>query len=158
METTRDASQAPPEFVALFERCEPSLRRALVAIYGPVVGRDAAADALSWAWEHWDRVSAMENPAGYLFRVGQTAARRHLVSRPLAFEAPATSQLPDVEPQLQAALDKLSEQQRAAVVLVHGYGIAQREVAELIGVSVSTLREHLARGMRRLNTDIGGLQ
>ncbi|MCP3878646.1 MAG: hypothetical protein GY701_09695, partial [Sulfitobacter sp.] len=49
----------------------PKLRAALMAAYGPDVGADAAAAALAYGWENWDRVSAMANPAGYLFRVGQ---------------------------------------------------------------------------------------
>ena len=52
------------------------LRRALVVSYGVDVGSDASAEALAWAWEHWDRVSDMANPVGYLFRVGQSATRR----------------------------------------------------------------------------------
>ena len=54
---------------------EPTLRRALVAVYGVELGREATADALAWAWQHWSRVRGMKNPAGYLWRVGQTSVR-----------------------------------------------------------------------------------
>jgi RNA polymerase sigma factor (sigma-70 family) len=54
------------------------------------------------------------------------------------------------EPGLRPALEALSEQQRAVVVLVHGYGWSQREVADLLNVSASTVRNHLERAMRRL--------
>ena len=30
----------------------------------------ATAEALAWGWEHLDRLRTMENPAGYLYRVG----------------------------------------------------------------------------------------
>lgn len=53
-----------------------ALRRALVARYGIDVGRDAAADALAWAVEHWPDLSAMANPVGYLYR----ARERHVWS------------------------------------------------------------------------------
>jgi hypothetical protein len=33
------------------------LRRALVARYGPGVGAEATADAIAYAWQHWNRVS-----------------------------------------------------------------------------------------------------
>ena len=46
---------------------ESKLRHSLMAAFGGEVGRDAAADALEYAWKHWDRVSAMENPVGYLY-------------------------------------------------------------------------------------------
>ncbi len=147
-------------FDAFLERAEPRLRRALVATYGPVIGRDAAVDALSWAWEHWDRLRSMANPVGYLYRVGQTAAARHQspVRRGPADAASATPgrDASDVhEPGLEPALARLSEQQRAAAVLVHGYAMSQREAADVLGISVSTLREHLARGMDRLRAELG---
>src|SRR3954468_22944054 len=68
-----DGRAAFGDFVTLVEQ---RLRRALVAAYGAEVGREATADALAWAWQHWDRVQGMANPAGYLWRVGQTSARR----------------------------------------------------------------------------------
>jgi DNA-directed RNA polymerase specialized sigma24 family protein len=39
-------------------------------------------------------------------------------------------------------------------VLVHGYAMSQRHAAEVLRISVSTLREHLARGMERLRNDL----
>lgn len=138
-------------FTAFVGEAEPRLRRALVATYGPVVGREAALDALSWAWEHWQRLQPMANPVGYLYRVGQTAARRHLTNRPAPVPADDPQQgEPDAVPELAPALQALSEQQRAAVVLVHGYGFSLREAADALDVGVSTLREHLSRGMTRL--------
>jgi hypothetical protein len=63
-------------------RRQPRLLQALVAVYGPVDGRGATVDALSWAWEHWDRLQEVENKPAYLFRVGQSATRRYS-TRPL---------------------------------------------------------------------------
>ncbi len=45
---------AADTFEAFVRDAEPRLRRALVAAYGPEQGRDAAAEALAYAWEHWD--------------------------------------------------------------------------------------------------------
>lgn len=63
-------------FTVFVTETEPRLRHALVARFGPDSGRDATAEALAYGWEHWAKVRAMANPAGYLFRVGQTHARR----------------------------------------------------------------------------------
>ena len=52
------------------------LRRALVARYGVELGVEACAEATAWAWANRERLLAMANPVGYLFRVGQTAVRR----------------------------------------------------------------------------------
>ncbi len=35
---------------------EPGLRRALTAGFGSEVGREAAAEALVYGWQHWERV------------------------------------------------------------------------------------------------------
>ena len=142
-------------FTVFVRTHEQRLRRALVATYGPMVGRDATIDALSWAWEHWDRVTSLGNPVGYLYRVGQTAAGRHLASRGRAMPVEPSVDGPEVIPELEPALARLSEQQRAVVVLVHGYGMSQREVADVLGIGVSTAREHLHRAMTRLRGELG---
>ena len=151
-----DDSDGFCEFVGAVE---PRLRRALVAAYGSDAGREAAADALAWAWQHWDRVRAMDNPGGYLWRVGQTAVRRttrrqqHEVADGRVIELELVHDRPTeraVEPALDGALAALSPQQRAAVVLVHGHGYTLSEAALALGCSVSTLRNHVARALRRL--------
>ena len=146
----------PAVFAAFVREAEPRLRHALMASFGPVEGRAATVDALSWAWEHWDRVDGASNKLGYLYRVGQNAARRNgSRAQPGRFEASGEQRLPDLEPALLPALAKLSAQQRTAVLLVHGYGWSQTDVAQLLDVNVSTLREHLARGLIRLRTTLG---
>jgi DNA-directed RNA polymerase specialized sigma24 family protein len=142
------------EFSTFVRDVEPRLLHALVAHYGAVDGREATVDALSWAWENWTRLADIDNKLGYLYRVGQSATRRY-ASRPL----PAVLQVragqqhtPDIDPRLLPALAQLSEQQRTAVVLVHAFGWTQTEVAVLLDVTVSTVREHLARGLTRLRT------
>ena len=51
---------------------------------------------------------------------------------------------------LPAGLLRLSDQQRTAVVLVHGYGMTLQETAELMDVSVGTVRTHCERALKRL--------
>lgn len=133
-----------------FVRCDGArLRAGLVAAYGPDVGADAAAEALAYGFEHWERLSDMANPAGYLYRVGQSEARKHF--RPSGYlpAAPAPG-LPHFEPGLAPALELLTESQRVGVVLVHALGWTQREAAQLLDVDVSTLRTHIARAMTKL--------
>lgn len=143
------------EFVRFVDEVEPRLLQALVAVYGPVDGRGATVDALSWAWEHWDRLQEIENRSAYLFRVGQSATRRYSV-RPLPTRYRVEGLVEDreIEPGLLPALERLSDQQRTVVVLVHAFGWRQTEVAEWLEISVSTAREHLARGLRRLRGDL----
>lgn len=58
MRQVQTQSDAFTEFV---REAEPRLRRALVVAWGGDRGREATAQALAWAWEHWDRLSGMEN-------------------------------------------------------------------------------------------------
>lgn len=131
------------------------LRRALVAAYGVEAGTEAGADALAWAWEHREKLATMRNPAGYLYRVGQSAARRYrrrevaLPSVPVAMVDEAL-----IDPRLPQALGALSSRQRAAVVLVHAHGYGLGEAAEVLGISVSALRNHIDRGLRHLRNSL----
>lgn len=136
-------------FDAFVSRVGPDLRRAFVARFGRNDGIEAASEAFAYAWEHWDRVSAMENPAGYLYRVGRSRTRRIRRRTPI-LPAVEVSRMPEVDPDLPVALASLPERQRVAVILVHGLGWTQREVAELLGISRSTLQNHLERGTKRL--------
>ncbi len=129
------------------------VRAGLVAAYGPEVGLDAASDAMAYGWEHWDQLSSMGNPAGYLYRVGQTAARRSRRRGPL-MPAPAIDEDRHFEPRLPEALAQLSQVQRSCVLLVHAFGWPQTDVAELLGISVSTVRTHLARGLAKLQSTL----
>lgn len=133
---------------------EPRLRRALCSAYGVELGREATAEALAYGWEHWPRLRVMANPAGYLFRVGQSRVRR-LRRRLRGVESLPTQDLPHVEPRLKAALAQLSERQRTIVVLVCGYGSPQAEVAETLGISASAVATHLERALTRLRSELG---
>jgi RNA polymerase sigma factor (sigma-70 family) len=125
------------------------LRAALVAAFGPQVGLDAAAEAIAYGWEHWTRLRSMDNPSGYLYRVGQNAARRSF-RRAALLPVPSADELPAFDPGLLPALARLTESQRVAVVLVHGYGWSQTETARLLDVSHATVRTHLARALAHL--------
>ncbi len=137
-------------FTSFFASVEPKLRHALIAAWGLEIGEDATADALTYAWEHWTKVEKMHNPAGYLYRVGRSNAKRYL-RRPIEMDRPeATS--PRHEPSLDGAVDLLTERQRVAVVLRHSFGWTHAEIGRFIGVSVPTVQKHVERGLTKLRT------
>jgi len=116
-------------------------------------GREATAEALAYGWEHWERVQEMENPIGYLYKVGRSRVRR----RPerAVFAPVSTFTMPQVEPGLPEALSLLSERQRVTVFLVYGFGWSRREVADMLGVSVNSVGTHLERGLAKLRARLG---
>jgi DNA-directed RNA polymerase specialized sigma24 family protein len=135
------------DFRTFVATTEPRLHRALAASLGWDRGRDATAEALAYAWEHWSKVRALSNPAGYLYRVGQSSVRRRKV--PVLFERPAGDDWV-YEPTLVRLLAELPERQRLAVVLVHGFHWTTPEVSELTGLAQSTIHTHLERGLTKL--------
>jgi DNA-directed RNA polymerase specialized sigma24 family protein len=137
------------DFTRFVGEVEPKLSRALIAAYGPEVGRESARDALAYAWENWDRISVMDNPVGYLYRVGQSRSRPYRRRR-VPFPEVDVGRLPHVEPGLPKALAGLTQRQRSAVVLLHVEGLSEREVADAMGISRASVRKHADRGMAKL--------
>lgn len=142
-------------FTEFVDEHEANLRESLIAACGGEHGRDAAAEALVYGWRHWDRISEMENPVGYLYKVGLSRGRRSLAKRRPVFDAVESSRIPDVEPGLPDALAHLSDRQRTVVVLIHCFQWTQTEVGDLLGVSKTTVQNHLERGMAGLRHEIG---
>jgi DNA-directed RNA polymerase specialized sigma24 family protein len=149
----RDDLDRESQFTEFVARNEPTLRRAFVAAYGGQRGREATAEAMAFAWENWDRLSEVGNVAGYLYRVGQSRTRHR---RPPFDLVPSHPEEAQFEPGLLPALASLSLRQRTAVVLVHGFGWTLREVAELTGVKVTTVQNHLERGLAKLRRHLEG--
>ena len=134
---------------------EPGLRRALTAAFGVEVGREGAAEALAYGWEHWDRIRTLENPSGYLFRVGQNTARK-MSKRHRLFGRPDVGQgEPWVETGFGEAWLGLSERQRVVMGLVHGFDWTLGEVADLLGVSKGTVQSYETRALKKLRRDFG---
>lgn len=142
-------------FEEFFAGSERPVRFALSARFGFEVGREAAAEALAYAWEHWDRISVMENPAGYVYRVGhRVGVRTARRVEPVDFSRPG-SEPSSFEPKLASALSDLSGRQRTVVVLVHGLGWTHQETANFLGLSTSTIQKHLERGLEKLRRVLG---
>jgi len=135
------------EFVVEHER---RVRSALTAALGIEIGREATAEALAYAWEHWEKVSAMENPGAYLFVVGRDKGRRMARKRTVYLPEVHGDELPWVEPGLPPALVSLTENQRTVVMLLHGYDWTMEEVASTLGISKSSVQTHAGRAMKKL--------
>jgi RNA polymerase sigma-70 factor (ECF subfamily) len=153
-----EAESVSSSFTEFAESVEPRLRRALCVALGRELGLEATAEALSYGWQNWDRLRAMDNPAGYLYRVGRSRVRslhRWNGARRTLFEPVAPDRLPWVEPKLPVVVSRLSEQQRVAVVLFHCFEWTYQEIADLLDVTLTTVQKHTERGMRKLRRGMG---
>jgi DNA-directed RNA polymerase specialized sigma24 family protein len=142
-------------FTEFVEASERRLRLALTAVFGFDVGREAAADSLVYGWEHWDRVIAMENPSGYLYRVGYNRGRDMLKRRRVVLPEIPEGRLPWVEPGLDRAVAELPEKQRSVVLLLYGFEWSMTEVADMLGISKASVQTHAGRGMAKLRRKLG---
>lgn len=143
------------QFSDFLSSSEPGLRRALTAAYGSEVGREATAEALAYAWEHWDRLRSLDNPAGYVFRVGQGKAKRMRHQPRVVGDIVDDTTEPWIEPRLASAMGKLTERQRVVVSLLHGFDWSMSEVAALIGISKASVQTHANRAMKTLKRELG---
>jgi DNA-directed RNA polymerase specialized sigma24 family protein len=144
-------------------------RRALISGYGPVLGAEAEDDMAVWAFANADRLAAVANRAGYLYRVGRTCARRlkrfgdrYGGDSSWRVITPDHSDAVVVSIEVMDAMASLSRMQRSAVLLCDGYGFPLVEAAAVMSCSVSTLRNHRNRGLKRLRqsmrvTEVEGL-
>ena len=123
------------EFTRFVKEAEPRLSHAFFAAYGPEVGSEVTADSLAYAWEHWDRVEHMENPAGYLYRVGRSRGR--VKWRGALFSAQPAPGFPEMEPGLPKALKGLSENQRITVFLVHAMGWTRDQAIDYLAANTA---------------------
>lgn len=157
MDATTGEAETATSFEELVADHLRRVRRALIARFGGEIGAEAAADATAWAWAHADEVMAARNPAGLLFRVGQSKARPHhrWADRKAPVELVPESFVPEERPELVdlfRCLALLSEAQRTAVVLVHAHGERYDDVAAVLGISRAAVTNHVHRGLKKLRS------
>jgi RNA polymerase sigma factor (sigma-70 family) len=124
---------------------------------------ELAQDAFLKVLERWDRVRAMEDPAGYLHRAAMNEFRKRYRRSKVALRRilPATSP-PDVfeavhDRDLTArALSSLTPRQRAALVLTEALSYSAEEAGQLLGIKASTVRALTSQARDALRKSEGG--
>jgi RNA polymerase sigma-70 factor (ECF subfamily) len=137
-------------FGEFFETEHVRLFRALAVVLGDRrEAEDLMQDAFIRLFERWDRVEALEDPVGYLYRTAMNLVRmrarrarataRRIVER---WRWPSGDALRDVEERdrLDRALSRLTVRQRAALVLTGVYGFTSEEAGRILDVSPVTVR------------------
>lgn len=109
-------------------------------------------DAFVRVLERWDRVGAMEDPVGYLYRTAMNAFRKGhrralLATKRTLSLSPSDDGIGEIDARDVAvrALAPLSPRQRAAVVLIDLLGYPSEEAARMLGIRASTVRQHASR-------------
>jgi RNA polymerase sigma-70 factor (ECF subfamily) len=145
----------------LIAELRPRLHRYCARMVGSAFdGEDVVQDALASAAAAWN--DTIESPESWLFRIAHNAALDALrrKKRLSAFETDAeldafadasaeTDSRVAVETSL-AALQALTPVERACVVLADVLGYANEEAAEILSISVASVKAALHRGRARL--------
>ena len=119
------------------------------------LAREAAAEAFTRALERWVRVSRMDAPSAWVYRVAVNIIRRRM--RRAAMERAifarrqyAPVELPVLAPEVWTAVRALPVRQRTAIALRYVLDLPQHEVARLMGVAPGTVSATLVKARSRL--------
>jgi RNA polymerase sigma factor (sigma-70 family) len=141
------------EFASWYSIEYPRVVNALMLLTGDQqVSVDAASEAFARALAKWDRVSAMESPGGWLYKVALNDARRKLrkSSRDRATAVdlawtPASYVPAERDHDLWDAVAKLPHRTRSAVVLRYVADLTEPAIAQALGVKRGTVATMLSR-------------
>ena len=150
-------------FETWYQREYPRIVNTLTLTTGDQqVAADAASEAFVRALAKWDRVSVMERPGGWLYKVALNDARRRLRKarrdRDTAADVPwAPTAASPVEPdhELWAAVARLPQRTREAVVLRYVADLTEPAIADALGVRRGTVATMLRRANEKLATELG---
>ena len=163
-----------PAFNLLVERYQtPLFNLCLRVLRSPQAAEDATQEAFISAYRALERFRGGSFRA-WLFRIAVNACydelRRRRARPALSLDRPERGEGPLLEPPsdaptlqehaerreleraIQAALARLPEDQRVAVVLCDIQGMDYAEIAEAVGVSLGTVKSRISRARARLRT------
>lgn len=135
------------------------VRRSLSVILGDVeLAGKATDEAMTKAYERWNRISRSENPVGWVYRVGLNWAKRQMRRRsyditPLALPT-ETGEPPTPDPGLWKALDGLSTDHRTVVILRYSEDWSVDQIANALDVPAGTVKSRLHRALEHLREEL----
>lgn len=140
---------------ATYVSLAPELIRFATGLVGPADAADVLSTAMvkALAAPAW---ASVQNRRAYLYRSVYNAAQTHLRRRYLRRDRESRTglaaqwEMPDVHPEVRAAVVDLSLRQRAVIVLTYWADLTPASIAEQLGISEGSVRRHLARARARL--------
>lgn len=161
--TEHEGATAPISFEDMFHTERTRLFRALCVLTGDrAEAEDLAQDAFVRVWSSWDRVGAMDDPTGYLYRTAMNGARSRYRRSVLALKRhlrPSEHRdelsMADDRVELARSLARLTHKQRAAIVLLDILGLSSAEAGAVLGISSGTVRTQASRGRAELRRQAG---
>ncbi|MEE8191228.1 MAG: RNA polymerase sigma factor [Gemmatimonadales bacterium] len=155
-------------FGELVRRHAAQARRVARAILGdPDEADDAAQDGFLAALRHLGRYDPARPFGPWLLRIVANAASDRQRRRKVRRAEPLSPRMHDAEPgpdtvtdrssfrqAVLAALERLPERQRIATVLFDVEGYSHKEISEVLGVPIGTVRSDVFHARRTLRTEL----
>ena len=158
-----ELAEHPPSFEEFYEANLQRMYTALCLVTGDRhEAEEIAQDAFLRVFERWDRVRALDDPTGYLFRVSMNVFRNRYrratlaVRRALSLAPAATDDLAAVETRDEVVrlLRGLASQQRAAVLLTAILDYSAEEAGMMLGIRASSVRSLTARARAQMKNKV----
>ena len=151
--------EATEAFESWYRQAHPRLIAALVSFCGSVeIAADAADEACMRAMVRWDRVSGMDSPDGWVYRVAVNHAKRRMrrarMERLLLAKHRRADSLPAPAAEMWDAVGRLPLRQRTAVVLRYVVDMPESEIAVVMGVSRGTVASTLSDARKHLGRNL----
>lgn len=153
-------ARAGAEYDWWFRAAYPQVARTVFLIlHDRAQAEEVAQDAFVQLYRHWSTIQAYERPDLWVRRVAIRMAVRQVKREQMRKERERLAlvdtyeQLPDQD--VARAVATLSPMQRAAVVLHYWADESVFDIARTLGVSESSVKQHLFRARSRLATVLG---
>jgi RNA polymerase sigma-70 factor (ECF subfamily) len=153
-----DTVRAILPFEVFYREQRGPIGRALaMTLRDAALASEAVDEAMARAYQRWSRVQTLDNPSGWVYRVGlnwsRSILRRALRPAPVWVTNTATvAERGGLDPAIDRALAQLSIEQRAVVVCRLLIGYSEAQTAAALGVRPGTVKSRLARATARLQT------
>lgn len=154
------------EFEEFVSRHSRELSRFGYLLLGdPDAADDLTADALLATWRQWDRVRGVEHRLAYVRRMmanmaasrirsaGRERRRMQLFRRDATEVAPAPDSVAVLD--VREALARMPAGRRACLVLRYAVDLPEKEVADILGISVGTVKSQTSKAVEQLRTLLG---
>lgn len=150
-----DRSDEPESFDSWYAREHPRLVATLLLSTGDVeLASEGVDEAFTRALEKWDQVGVMASPTGWAFRVAlnhaRRTARRRSFEQRLFLRKAREVLVPAPAGEVWQVVAALPARQREVVVLRHIGDLREAEIAEVLGISRSTVSSTLSDAHDRL--------
>lgn len=147
-----------------YEREYPRVFGAVAMYVGSVaLAEDIAQEALTKALSRWSRIRDVDRPGAYVHRIAINLANAHFRRRRIAHRVQARlGPSEDVHRDSDAAdavavrgaVAELPRRQRQVVVLRYQGDLPLADVADVLGISIGTVKSHLHDAMNRLREQL----